>query len=148
MCGRCCNYCDCNHFGRSRKGFSAMTPPTWNDLDKTRNISEERQWSIKQKRWRKSTQGFHRSAQNVFWGRDKNTTRPFGHLSCTHFTHFRYNRLESVFRWWPREKYKFLHKTFCRPHICIFVFDLGRALVRSVQLKVTISGHESHFMGY
>ena len=75
----------CIHSGGSSMGFSVISPQTWTDLDKTRNISEG-SWcggAHSHKMQGKSAQGLHLRMPKRVLIFGTNTTRTFGH--CTDF---------------------------------------------------------------
>jgi len=82
-------------------------------MDETRNISVGPQDAVTEKISGKSPQGFRQRAPKCALFSVTNTTRPFGHLSCTNFDHIWNNRRKSLCRsiylW---EISKFLHRAF------------------------------------
>ena len=77
-------------------GFRLYLPQTWTDLDETWNISEWSRCALTQKIRGKSPQGFIPKDAKTCFVFVTDTTRTFGHLSCTDFDRFWNKRRESM----------------------------------------------------
>ena len=87
-------------------------------------------------------------AQNVFFSDRSNTTRPFGHLSCTDFDHFWNNDLNRFAGGERREKVpNICAGSFSDPktHFSVFGWWDASCLCPAYSLNATISGDGSHF---